>query len=188
VKQFRQRSKGEAAVSFAKREVAYRGPQPPSRLTSNAGIRIDGAAGALGDRLPEEPGSIGGGAVGRTATNYRAALNYAETGYGRIAYIERGTGEAALFLHGFPLNSFQWWDAITRLSMHRRCIAPDFMAMGYTEVAHGQGVDPEAQVAMLAELLDALSIFRVDVIANDSGGQVAQLFLAQTRNASGLCS
>src|SRR5215469_14314865 len=47
----------------------------------------------------------------------------------RVAYIERGRGPAALFLHGFPLNGYQWRAALDRLSPHRRCIAPDFMGL-----------------------------------------------------------
>src|SRR5262245_5731257 len=98
-----------------------------------------------------------------------------ETAFGRISYLERGRGEAALFLHGFPLNSFQWRDAIELLSPLRRCIAPDFMGLGYTEVAPGQGLAPAQQARMLIAVLDGLAIERADVIANDSGGAVAQL-------------
>lgn len=96
---------------------------------------------------------------------------------GRIAYVEEGSGPAALFLHGFPLNSFQWRHAMERLSMHRRCIAPDFLGMGYTEVADGRPVSPDAQAGMLIALLDAMDIRDVDIVANDSGGAVAQLLL-----------
>ncbi|HEY4369108.1 MAG TPA: alpha/beta hydrolase [Steroidobacteraceae bacterium] len=106
-----------------------------------------------------------------------AARRYVETRFGRVAYVERGTGQAALFLHGFPLNSFQWRGAFDRLSKYRRCVAPDWMGLGYTQVAAGQGVTPDAQVAMLATLLDTLSIPTVDIVANDSGGAIAQLFL-----------
>lgn len=115
------------------------------------------------------------------AADFHASRRYAETRFGRIAYVERGTGPAALFLHGFPLNSFQWRGALDRLSTERRCVAPDFMALGYTQVADGQSVAPDAQVAMLAALLDALSIQTVDIVANDSGGQVAQLFVTRHR-------
>jgi len=93
--------------------------------------------------------------------------------------VERGCGDVALFLHGFPLNSFQWRGALDRLSPYRRCIAPDFLAMGYTEVAEGQSVGPDAQVAMLMAFFDKLSIPRVDLVANDSGGAVAQLLVAR---------
>lgn len=113
------------------------------------------------------------------ATAFHSARRLASTKFGKIAYVERGTGDVALFLHGFPLNGFQWRGALDRLSTYRRCIAPDFLAMGYTEVAEGQSVAPNAQVAMLTELLDRLSISSVDLIANDSGGAVAQLLVAR---------
>jgi pimeloyl-ACP methyl ester carboxylesterase len=111
---------------------------------------------------------------------WSAARRYAETSFGRIAFVERGSGPCVLFLHGFPLNGFQWRGAIDRLSAHRRCIAPDFLALGYSEVRPGQSVALDAQAAMLVTLLDTLSVGSVDLIANDSGGAVAQLFV--TRN------
>lgn len=113
------------------------------------------------------------------AADFLAARRFVRTRLGEIAVVERGQGEAALFLHGFPLNGFQWRGALARLSPHRRCIAPDFLGLGYTRVADGQSLAPDAQVEMLAELLDTLKVERVDVIANDSGGQAAQLFLAR---------
>jgi pimeloyl-ACP methyl ester carboxylesterase len=104
---------------------------------------------------------------------------FAETAFGRIAYIDRGTGEAALFLHGFPLSGYQWRGAIERLCAHRRCIAPDWMGLGHTEVAPGQSVTPAAQADMIAAFLNRLAIQQVDLIANDSGGAVAQLFVTR---------
>jgi len=110
---------------------------------------------------------------------FRAARRFIELEHGRIAYVERGTGQAALFLHGLPLNGFQWRGAIERLCVHRRCIAPDFMGLGYSEISESQSVAPKDQVAMLAALLDKLALRKVDIVANDSGGGVAQLFLAR---------
>ena len=115
------------------------------------------------------------------AAAFHAARRFAKLSFGNIAYVERGTGPVALFLHGFPLNGFQWRGALERLSPYRRCIAPDFMGMGYTQVAAGQGVGPDAQVAMLVSLLDALGIPSVDLVANDSGGAVAQVLLVRHR-------
>jgi haloalkane dehalogenase len=142
------------------------------------------AAGAISACVPPLSGVMNGSVRAAAtppldAAAFHAARRFASTPFGRIAYIDRGAGEAALFLHGFPLNSFQWRGAIDRLSLYRRCIAPDFLAMGYTEVAAGQSVAPEAQVAMLVSLLDTLAIGSVDVIANDSGGQVAQLLMTR---------
>jgi len=110
---------------------------------------------------------------------FRASRRFASTRFGDIAYVERGTGPAALFLHAHPLNGFQWRGALDRLATYRRCIAPDFLALGYTRVASGQSVAPAAQAAMLVALLDKLAIPTVDLIASDSGGAVAQLIAAQ---------
>jgi len=109
------------------------------------------------------------------AAAFRAAQRFAELPQGRIAYIDRGDGPAALFLHGFPLSSFQWRGAIDRLQSVRRCIAADFMGLGFTEPAAGQSLGAVAQAEMLAALLDQLGIDAVDLVANDSGGMVAQI-------------
>src|SRR5580658_4451415 len=73
---------------------------------------------------------------------FHAMRQFAELRFGRIAYVEGGSGHAALFLHGFPLNGFQWRGAVERLSPYRRCIAPDFMGLGYSEILDGQDLAP----------------------------------------------
>ena len=113
------------------------------------------------------------------AAAFRASRRFVATPFGRIAYVERGSGPAALFLHGFPMNGFQWRGSIERLSRHRRCLAPDFIGLGYTEAPGQQDLSPQAQTDMLAAFLDRLSISAVDLIANDSGGTIAQLFVVQ---------
>ena len=110
---------------------------------------------------------------------FQASRRFVATPFGRIAYVERGSGPTALFLHGFPLNGFQWRGALERLSKHRRCIALDFAGLGYTEAPEQQDLSPQAQTNMVAAFLDALSIPAVDLIANDSAGTIAQLFVVQ---------
>jgi haloalkane dehalogenase len=114
-----------------------------------------------------------------TDVEFELTQRAVEVNSGCIAYIERGEGPVALFLHGFPLNSFQWRGVIPLLSGYRRCLAPDFLALGNTETADGHSVAPKAQVSMLEEFLEKLAIPAVDVVANDSGGAIAQLFVAR---------
>jgi len=40
------------------------------------------------------------------AAEFHQARKFAETAFGRIAYVENGAGPAAVFVHGFPLNGF----------------------------------------------------------------------------------
>jgi haloalkane dehalogenase len=138
-------------------------------------------AAALGGCAPRSwPGPVAGGA-GRPidAATFHASRRFAATRFGRIAFVEQGEGPAALFLHGLPLNGFQWRGALERLSPYRRCIAPDSMGLGYSEIGSGQSLAPEAQADMVAALLDALSITAVDLVGSDSGGAIAQLFVAR---------
>jgi pimeloyl-ACP methyl ester carboxylesterase len=115
----------------------------------------------------------------KAARAWNAERRYLPTRFGDIAYVERGAGPVALFLHGFPLNGFQWRGAFDRLSGDRRCIAPDSLGLGFTRVAASQGVTPSDQADMLAAFLDALGIASVDLVANDSGGAVAQIFVTR---------
>lgn len=113
------------------------------------------------------------------AAQFHGSRRFVALDQGRISCLDLGRGPAALFLHGFPLNGFQWRGVIPALASFRRCIAPDSLGLGYTEVRHGESVRPQAQAMMLSALLDRLAIDRVDVVANDSGGAIAQLFAAR---------
>jgi pimeloyl-ACP methyl ester carboxylesterase len=109
---------------------------------------------------------------------FHASRRYADVKSGRIAYFEKGNGPAALFVHGVPLNGFHWRNLIDRVQHRRRCIAVDLMALGYSDIAPTQDVSFTAQARMLAEVLDALGLEKVDLVANDSGGAIAQIFAA----------
>jgi pimeloyl-ACP methyl ester carboxylesterase len=109
---------------------------------------------------------------------FHASRCFAEVKSGRIAYIEQGRGPVALFVHGVPLNGYHWRHVIDRVKDRRRCIAVDLMGLGYTEISPSQDVSFTAQARMLAEVLDKLGIDQVDLIGNDSGGAIAQIFAA----------
>src|SRR5438105_3834425 len=97
---------------------------------------------------------------------------------GRISYTEQGTGPVALFVHGVLLNGHLWRNQLAHLSDIRRCIAVDLLAHGDTEIAPDQDVSVTANANMIREFLDALNIDQVDLVGNDSGGGISQIFAA----------
>jgi pimeloyl-ACP methyl ester carboxylesterase len=97
---------------------------------------------------------------------------------GHISYLEQGSGPVALFVHGVLLNSYLWRHQLAGLSDIRCCIAVDLLAHGDTEIAPDQDVSVTANAKMLKEFLDALKIDQVDLVGNDSGGGIAQIFAA----------
>jgi pimeloyl-ACP methyl ester carboxylesterase len=101
-----------------------------------------------------------------------------ETPSGRISYASAGSGPVALFVHGVVLNKHLWRHQLAGLSDIRRCIAVDLLAHGDTEIAPDQDVSVTANAKMLKEVLDALKIDQVDLVGNDSGGGIAQIFAA----------
>src|SRR6266571_4454264 len=101
-----------------------------------------------------------------------------QTPSGRISYTEQGSGPVALFVHGVLLNGCLWRHQLEDLSDIRRCIAVDLLAHGDTEIAPDQDVSVTANATMLEEFLDALHVEQVDLVGNDSGGGIAQIFAA----------
>src|SRR6516162_5492934 len=107
-----------------------------------------------------------------------STVRHVKTPSGPISYVEAGSGPVALFVHGVLLNKHLWRHQLARLSDIRRCIAVDLMAHGDTEIEPDQDVSVTANAKMLKEVLDVLKIDKVDLIGNDSGGGIAQIFAA----------
>jgi pimeloyl-ACP methyl ester carboxylesterase len=106
-------------------------------------------------------------------------IRFAKTRVGDIAYVDRGDGPPALFVHGVFLNHHLWRHVIDRVSDMRRCIAIDLLAHGATKTSLGQDVDFTAQAQMLEAVCESLKLDQVDLVANDSGGGIAQIFAAR---------
>ncbi|SFK48749.1 alpha/beta fold hydrolase [Lysobacter sp. cf310] len=109
---------------------------------------------------------------------YFADRRTVDTPSGRISYVEQGQGPVALFVHGVLLNGYLWRHQLAELGDSRRCIALDLLGHGYTEAGAGQDASVTANAHMLAQFLDALGIDRVDLVGNDSGGGICQIFAA----------
>jgi pimeloyl-ACP methyl ester carboxylesterase len=101
-----------------------------------------------------------------------------QTPSGHISYVEQGSGPVALFVHGVLLNRHLWRHQLAELSDIRRAIAVDLLAHGETEITSDQDVSVTANAKMLAQFLDVLRIDQMDLVGNDSGGGIAQIFAA----------
>ncbi len=101
------------------------------------------------------------------------------TSHGSVSYLDMGEGPTALFVHGVGTNAFLWRHMLQELAPARRCIAIDLPGHG--------GSDPIANatptIGVLADVVNelraALELDQVDLVANDTGGAVAQIFAAR---------
>jgi pimeloyl-ACP methyl ester carboxylesterase len=113
------------------------------------------------------------------AAEFHQARKFADTTFGQIAYVEKGSGPVALFIHGFPVNGFAWRDVLDDLAPARRCIALDLMGLGYTEIKADQNLGFDQQAAMIAAFMDRMGLSQVDLVGNDSGASISQVFAAR---------
>lgn len=106
---------------------------------------------------------------------------FATTASGPVSYLDVGHGPAAVFVHGILTNSLLWRNVIPELSCQtRRCIALDLPGHGHTPAAPEQAdVSLTGLAQRVIELCDHLGLERFDLVANDTGGAIAQIVAAQ---------
>ena len=95
-----------------------------------------------------------------------------------MAYRDRGEGDAVVFLHGIPTWSFLWRQITPPLEGEFRTIVPDLVGYGSSDRRDGFDRSIRAQEAALADLIDALSLETVSIVAHDIGGGVALRYAA----------
>jgi len=94
---------------------------------------------------------------------------------GAISYRDRGDGSPIVFVHGVAVNGDLWRHVVPRLAGGHRCITPD-LPWG----SHSIPLKPDADLSLpgmariTADFLEALDLDNVAIVANDTGGAVAQ--------------
>ena len=101
----------------------------------------------------------------------------------QLAYEERGSGQALVFVHGFPLDRRMWIEQLRGLAKVRRCVAIDLRGHGLSAIS-----DPDPVFSMdlfaddVAITLDELGADQADVCGLSMGGYVAFAFWRRHRD------
>ena len=97
-----------------------------------------------------------------------------------ISLDDEGQGAPVLLLHGFPASARLWARVMPSLvAAGFRVLAPDLAGYGASRAAPDRGVDMASQARWMLELLDALAVPRVVLIAHDVGSAAAQIMVAE---------
>jgi haloalkane dehalogenase len=90
-----------------------------------------------------------------------------------MAYVEVGSGDPIVFLHGNPTSSYLWRNVIPHLESQGRCIAPDLIGMGDSDKLAKSGMASYRFVEhrhYLDGLLQELEVAeRVTLVVHDWG-------------------
>ena len=100
-----------------------------------------------------------------------------QTQSGPASYIDTGgPGRAVLFVHGIGTSSYLWRNVIDQLDGQRRCVAVDLPLHGQTPAAADQDFSLPGFARFLAEFCEGLELNDIDLVANDTGGAISQVF------------
>jgi haloalkane dehalogenase len=88
-----------------------------------------------------------------------------------MAYIDEGTGDPIVFLHGNPTSSYLWRNVIPHLQKHGRCLAPDLIGMGQSDRAPAGGYRFGDHARYLEAWFEAAKVgTRILLVVHDWGG------------------
>jgi pimeloyl-ACP methyl ester carboxylesterase len=95
--------------------------------------------------------------------------------HARIRYREAGAGRPVVFVHGVVVDGRLWRKVAPALTVGNRVIVPDW-PLGAHELPLNAGVDVALPglARMVADFLAALDLEDVVLVANDTGGAIAQ--------------
>jgi pimeloyl-ACP methyl ester carboxylesterase len=102
-----------------------------------------------------------------------------DTAAGSVAAVDEGEGPVALFVHGVFASADLWRRVLAPFSSERRCIALDLPGHGRSPLPEGQDVSVGAIAELVEALCGALELDAVDLVGNDTGGAVCQVFAAR---------
>jgi pimeloyl-ACP methyl ester carboxylesterase len=90
---------------------------------------------------------------------------------GETQALELGAGPPLLLIHGGLASGFYWAPVLSALAHHHRVLVVDLPGHGLADSFDYRSVDPLAYARVfLGELLDALDLPSVDIVANSLGG------------------
>ena len=106
-------------------------------------------------------------------TSFRDKKKFATVHGKQMAYIEEGTGDPIVFLHGNPMSSYLWRNVMPHLAGKGRLIAPDLIGMGDSDKLDNSGPDSYTFVEhrkYLFALLEQLGVTdNVTLVIHDWG-------------------
>lgn len=99
---------------------------------------------------------------------------------GRIHYREQGQGDPIVFVHGLLVDGRLWRGVTPALVAGHRCIVPELPLGSHREpLAAGADRSPRGVAHLIADLIAGLELDGVTVVANDTGGALAQILAAE---------
>jgi haloalkane dehalogenase len=103
---------------------------------------------------------------------YPFESKFFQTPAGMMHYVDEGSGDPVVFVHGNPVWSFVYRNVIASLRNDFRCIAADHIGFGLSDKPREWSCLPEYHARNLEMLLESLDLNNITLVVNDWGGPI----------------
>jgi len=90
----------------------------------------------------------------------------------RMHYLDEGSGEPLLMLHGNPTWSFYYRELVRALAGERRCVVPDHLGCGLSDQPEDWTYRLEGHIRNTQQLIEHLDLKDITLVAHDWGGAI----------------
>jgi cis-3-alkyl-4-acyloxetan-2-one decarboxylase len=103
---------------------------------------------------------------------YPFESQFVQIGRHRLHYVDEGSGEPLLFVHGNPTWSFYWRNLILGLCDRSRCIAIDHIGCGLSDKPSDYAYTLAQRIDDVCEVVQRLDLAGATLLAHDWGGAI----------------
>lgn len=115
------------------------------------------------------------------SADFPFAARFVEVKGSHIHYVEDGSGDPVLFIHGNPASSYIWRNIIPHVAPHARAIAVDLIGFGKSDkpdIAYGF----DDSYAYLEGFIEALGLSNITLVVQDWGSGLGFHFANRNPN------
>jgi abhydrolase domain-containing protein 6 len=94
-------------------------------------------------------------------------------------FLEGGTGETVLFVHGFGMEKDGWGLFLKAFSKSYRLIVPDLPGFGENSQVASATYDVPSQVKRLSRFVETISVNRFHLVGSSMGGYIAGFYASE---------
>jgi haloalkane dehalogenase len=109
-------------------------------------------------------------------TEYPFRSHYLATEHGNLHYVDEGSGEVILFVHGNPTWSFMYRHLIKGLRAGFRCVAPDHIGFGLSDKPFDVSYLPQFHAENLQLLIEQRHLKDITLVVHDWGGAIGMAY------------
>lgn len=107
---------------------------------------------------------------------YPFQSKFFKTPHGDMHYVDEGSGDTILFVHGNPTWSFMYRHLIKGLSKGFRCVAPDYIGFGLSDKPFDVSYLPQFHAENLEQFIEKLGLKDITLVIHDWGGAIGMSY------------